>query len=362
MTQEQTKAAIQALKDILNSRQKGQKGKSDQSSIQDSRINKPKPKFPQDDQDDDNQNDSNTNQDKKNSKNNQNQSKSSNQPKKLKDMDKSPEIGDVGDKDFQDKEEEERNKQIAKEGGKEESGLERDERVRKIKDFFADKSSKNTIDQENVDAKLSERDKKKKEKEETARAKSYRQNHLEKASKTYIVDSIINFFRNEVARQRTKTWARPSRVSTNVVRKGIRHSDNENAIPKIDIYTDQSASWNESDLEISKAIVDALAEYERRGKIKIDEYFFADGVHTDAATARRERGTSAGKEIINKIKEHKADNVIIITDMDMSHLYFPPLKVRGAVWLIYKDGDCTNLTNALTGERQTKRYLIDETN
>lgn len=355
MTQEQQKAAIQAFKDILDSRDTGPRGKSQGQVIQDDRINKPKPKHPSpENQDSDNQDS------KQNKKNDSKNSQNSNQPKKLKDMNKSPEIGDTGDQDFQDKEEKERQKEMSAEGRTEEDSKTKEERIRKIKDFFADRNSKSSIDQENVDAKLSERDKKKKERDERARARSYRENHLEKAPKRYIVDSIINFFKNEMARQREKTWARPSRVSTNVVRKGIRHTDSKNAIPKIDIYTDQSNSWSESDLDISRAIVDALGEYERRGKIKIDEYFFANNVHTKASDARREGGTSAGDQIIENIKEHKADNVIVITDQDMRHLSFTSLKVKGAVWLIYKDGDCTNLTNALTGEKQTKRYLIDE--
>ncbi len=357
MTKEQQQAAAQALNDILNSRQKGKSSKQ-QSGSSDDRLNKPNSKFPQDDDSSDDSKDTKSNkQDNKQNnsqgKKDKNSNSQDNSSKRLKDMDEL-QIGDTGNQKIQDKEEKEREKQIAKEGGTQESNEERETRLKKIKDALANKDNKDSIEKENQKQIYKERDAK------NLKANSYKQNHLEKASKKYIIDNIIGFFKNEMSRQRQKTWARPSRTGTNVARQGIKHSDRDNAIPKVAIFTDQSGSWSESDLEISKAIVDALAEYERKGKIKIDEFFFANNVYSNAKKARAEGGTGAGNQIIQEIKLQRADNVIVITDTDMSTLPFVSLTVKGGVWLIYKDGDCTNLTKALKGEKLTKHYLIED--
>ena len=117
-------------------------------------------------------------------------------------------------------------------------------------------------------------------------------------------------------------------------------------IPIIDFYFDQSGSWTASDINVGKKAVEELAKMEEDGKIKMNIYYFADSVHTDAGSARREGGTGAWNEIVKNVIATGATNVIIMTDSDMESWWNnywsdPALKytVPGYVWYLWKYGD-----------------------
>jgi len=147
--------------------------------------------------------------------------------------------------------------------------------------------------------------------------------------------------------ERNDSWSAISRRNSGagVIQQGKRIQDlNNKRIPVIDFYFDQSASWDASDIKIGEKAVSALADMEADGKIKINIYYFANHVHTDASSARDEGGTRAWNDIVKNIVSTNAANVIIMTDDDMENWWEPQKKppltytVPGYVWYLWKDG------------------------
>ena len=121
-----------------------------------------------------------------------------------------------------------------------------------------------------------------------------------------------------------------------------------NKIPVIDFYFDCSGSWDNYDIQIGKRAVEALAEMEDKGQIKINIYYFSDNVHADLNSARNEGGTTAWNKIVKNIIATQATNVIIMTDSDMEDRWCSwrenepnalNYTVPGYVWYLWKDGD-----------------------
>ena len=152
--------------------------------------------------------------------------------------------------------------------------------------------------------------------------------------------------------ERTDSWSAISRRNSGagVLQQGKLIKDlNNKKIPVIDFYFDQSASWSGQDIAVGEKAVAALADLEAKGSIKINVYYFSDGVHTDAASARAEGGTGAWNEIVKNVISTNATNVIIMTDSDMESYWVPwrssstanqPLSytVPGYVWYLWKGG------------------------
>jgi hypothetical protein len=145
------------------------------------------------------------------------------------------------------------------------------------------------------------------------------------------------------------TWSAISRrnVGAGVLQQGKRINELPNKkIPIIDFYFDQSGSWTASDIAVGRKAVEELAKMEEDGKIKMNIYYFADSVHTDASSARREGGTGAWNEIVKNVIATGATNVIIMTDSDMEswwNNYWSEqalsYTVPGYVWYLWKYGD-----------------------
>ena len=150
------------------------------------------------------------------------------------------------------------------------------------------------------------------------------------------------------------TWSAINRrySGSSVLQPGKRLNDLPNKkIPVIDFYFDQSGSWTESDIEVGKKAVAKLADMEADGQIKINVYYFANNVHTDAASARAEGGTWGWNEIVKNVIATQATNVVIMTDSDMENIwdrsgYYSHIQgqalsytVPGYVWYLWRDGE-----------------------
>lgn len=160
------------------------------------------------------------------------------------------------------------------------------------------------------------------------------------------------------------SWSALSRRNSGVgvLKQGKKINELPDAkIPVIDFYFDCSGSWRARDIEIGKKAVEALVEMEEKGQIKINVYYFADNVHTNADDARLEVGTRAWNEIVKNVIATKATNVIIMTDSDMENRWQGPkaltYTVPGYVWYLWRDGDnAPRLPRDLKGRGGTQQF------
>lgn len=58
------------------------------------------------------------------------------------------------------------------------------------------------------------------------------------------------------------------------------------------------------------------------------------------------------------IRDTKPDNVIIITDGDLSDASIP-VQVPGAAWMLFYDNKSSGLIRNLSGKKQTRYYMVD---
>ena len=149
---------------------------------------------------------------------------------------------------------------------------------------------------------------------------------------------------------------------TGVLQPGKKIQELSNKkIPIIDFYFDQSGSWTEADIAFGEQAVAQLAEMEEKGDIKINIYYFANNVYSDAASARREGGTRAWNEIVKNVIATKATNVIIMTDSDMEDWWHGDkaltYTVPGYVWYLWRNGDnAPRLPRDLKGRGGTQQF------
>jgi hypothetical protein len=178
-----------------------------------------------------------------------------------------------------------------------------------------------------------------------------------------------------VEETRDDTWSAINRrySGTGVLQQGKKINELPNKkIPVIDFYFDQSGSWDESDIEVGKKAVEALVDMEEKGQIKINIYYFANHVHTDAESARNEGGTWAWDEIVKNVITTQATNVIIMTDSDMEDRYDyngywygrqgkpASYTVPGYVWYLWRYGDnAPRLPRDLKGRGGTQQFSFN---
>jgi hypothetical protein len=149
---------------------------------------------------------------------------------------------------------------------------------------------------------------------------------------------------------------------TGVLQPGKKIQELSNKkIPIIDFYFDQSGSWTEADIAFGEQAVAQLAEMEEKGDIKINIYYFANNVYSDAASARREGGTRAWNEIVKNVIATQATNVIIMTDSDMEDWWRGDkalsYTVPGYVWYLWRNGDnAPSLPRYLKGRGGTQQF------
>jgi hypothetical protein len=164
--------------------------------------------------------------------------------------------------------------------------------------------------------------------------------------------------------ERDDTWSALSRRNSGagVLRQGQKINELPNKkVPIIDFYFDQSGSWDETDLEVGNQAVEALAQMQEDGKIKINIYYFANHVHEKAEDARAEGGTRAWNDIVKNIVTTEATNVVIMTDDDMESWWSgdKALKhtVSGFVWYLWRNGEnAPRLPRDLQGRGGTMQY------
>lgn len=296
-------------------------------------------------------------------------------------------IGDQGDPDIQAKEEAERTKEIAKEMAKEmdksdsknasdsadalkdvadeadslvkdikdgrvniEQADDLQDRIDKIRKAFSDAANRAAITAE-IDDHINQE----KIDKQTQEMLNYLNNDMNRFK-----NSLAAFVKKATAEQKDRTWRRQSRRYTGapdeILTKGQQWRKSKH-IPIINVYFDQSGSWDESDIQEGVKALGVLNNYKDKGEIKLNVKFFANHVHTNASAARAEGGTDV-HEVFEDIKNTNPDNVIIMTDSDGDYDRLPDVVVPGAVWLLFRNDRSNNVIEHIHGLTQTQVYDI----
>ena len=171
--------------------------------------------------------------------------------------------------------------------------------------------------------------------------------------------TLNHFIANELEIIEDQSYLRmhPSYEESDFIMPGrYRHEDE--IIPTINVYWDISGSFRSPEkTEGARSAIATLNKYESRGQIKIRTKFFAKTVSNDRS--KIDTGWTLGMPIIRDIQADKPDNVIIITDDDITDCT-EQIKVPGAVWILFYDSESENLKDHIIGKKQTKHYLINK--
>ena len=279
-----------------------------------------------------------------------------------------PTLGDKDIDDFTAEEDARREQEVAKEraedGEEEETEEEKEVRLDKLRKFFNDDNMRDMVISSS----------KNKVEDEKARKKAAQKKELEKnltgaAKNSHVIKELSNDIRKFLAKEvgksaRNASWKKYNGNYDNsgIVKPGYRY-EKVGKIPLLQIYIDQSGSWDESEIKIGQDILFSILEFERKKQIKSEVYYFANHIHSDAASARQEGGTGAGKtgEFMQQLNETKPDNVVVITDDDFdSWGLVGDYTAPGGVWLVFRDYRSKELMNRLHGKLLTKYYDIDK--
>jgi hypothetical protein len=171
--------------------------------------------------------------------------------------------------------------------------------------------------------------------------------------------SLNRFIADQIGLNREETWSRlnPSYEDSEFLIPGVSRQETL-TIPLINVYHDVSASFSdEKKTATAMSAIASLNEHVRKGKIQVRYYYFAERV----SNTREGAGSWAtrGQPILNHIAETKPNNVIVITDSDITDCY-SEMKVPGAVWFLFYGGKSQNLIDHLSGKKQTKGFMIGE--
>ena len=175
--------------------------------------------------------------------------------------------------------------------------------------------------------------------------------------------SLANFIKNATYAGRGLSWGRFSKKYANsgLIKPGIGRNS-LTKIPTINVYYDRSGSWDATKTAQGDQVISTFKNYVKQGKLKINLFYFSNNVHTDEAAARAE-GCTYGQPILNHIEQTKPDNVIIMTDSDISDCR-GQVVVPGTVWLLFvmrgnRPDRSQNLIDNLKGKRTTQIFDIE---
>lgn len=258
-----------------------------------------------------------------------------------------PEIGDRGSADIQQKEQEEREKEIERDGE-----WENDTPSNKsINDLMDDPDLMQGLEKEVADNK-------RKARELAKQAKRARQNAKTANSplRRFKI-SLDKFIKGLEDQEREDTYRRTNKNynGTPFILKGHQNVIKANK-PNIYVFFDRSGSWDDTTTAKGKQAIALLDKAKKQDKLDYTLFYFSDEIFTEKELGGPldQCGTSAGPKISALIKAEHPDNVIILTDGDIGR--FPPVEVSGAVWMLFVNYQSDAVKKGLKGKSQTKIY------
>lgn len=148
-----------------------------------------------------------------------------------------------------------------------------------------------------------------------------------------------------------ETWSaldRRHEDDPSIIKKGYVKDDvfEDDGIPTINVYFDQSGSWSNGDIEIGKRAISVINDFHEKGEIKLQIFYIsAGGVFTNAAAARADGRAEGWRAALDHIRASKVKNVIILSDDDLDSFEWSNrptgdngvTRVEGCVWWLWKD-------------------------
>ena len=166
---------------------------------------------------------------------------------------------------------------------------------------------------------------------------------------------LQRFIASQISYQRERTWDRPD---PRYKRRGYlvqgSATKKEENIPVINVYWDTSGSFygKPEKTAAARAAIDTLQLYAKKGLIDIKVYYHSDDVYDHPVS-----GGNDGDAVVEHIRATHPDNIIIITDGDLSNTR-KSVKVPGAAWFLFYDYTSKGLIDNVGGRKQTKWYMV----
>lgn len=259
-------------------------------------------------------------------------------------------IGDKGDEDIAAQEEAERNEE-AKKGGVLEDAEELEARIKRLENALEDEDLAKKITQE-----TDERVAKEKIKKDIARS----ERELKEFRNDPVVQfegSLNHFIKKQLKMVEEQTYTRLNKKydGTDIIRKGIKRYESEE-VPSVNVYFDRSGSWGEDKTKVGRQALATLNKYVRTGKLKVNIKYFNTRIFTEYT--EEGRGGTMGTPILADVLGEKPDNVIVMTDSDITDCR-EYVQVPGVVWYLFSGGKSQNIESHLTGKMATESYTLD---
>lgn len=175
--------------------------------------------------------------------------------------------------------------------------------------------------------------------------------------------SVADFFADEEDDDRDNDYAIPGSrrdLGDDSIPSPGRRKVYNAGLPEVNIYFDQANSGDLHQTDVGEQVLSTLRPYQEKGLLKTNLYYFAKNVHTeDRRTMGRnpgyawpdgDRGSTVNPDaIIDHIKQTGVQNVIVITDHNLSDVH-SSVRLAGAVWMFFYQGvESTKFRNAIKG-------------
>ena len=180
----------------------------------------------------------------------------------------------------------------------------------------------------------------------------------------FVLD-INKLVKSEVKNMVKKDWGRfNKRAEGSGILKPGKSTKKNPHIPRLFVYYDASGSWGPSDIAVGNAAISTLrAQYEKKGQLIIEIYYFA----SELGPTRESAGHGwyeCFQKVYADIQEKRPDNVMIMTDGDGDHYLYethldekPPIYVPGGMFILFRDGDVSKqVARVFRGRKVSKIY------
>ena len=222
-------------------------------------------------------------------------------------------------------------------------------KAQKIQDAFKDLDMKQKIfDQANAAIQR-----------ERQRSVTLKDNELKSDPLNQFKLNLRKFVQKEIAVKKVKDYKYFNplnhRLGNDLIFKG-KGKDPVRHIPQINVYWDVSWSFsNPAKTAAARSAINTLHQYQKRGDIKLNVYYHGD--HVSANKEEVENTGNNGDNVVKHIRQTNPDNVIVITDGDLSYTRTSH-QVPGAVWFLFYGARSQGLVDNLTGKKDNQIYDI----